>query len=97
MIRGLIGVSAAIALICLLAHFAAGVVVAGVAGGYLISLVVQPIRRCRSCHGHKTHGGLNLRRCWTCGGKGQYPRWGTYLLRRDVVKALGEGKHGRNW
>ena len=97
MIRVLNGLAAAVAAISLLAHFATGAIVAVIAAGYLGSLVVQPLRRCRSCHGRKTHGGLNLRRCWTCGGRGQYPRWGTHLVRRDVVRGLAAGKHGRNW
>jgi hypothetical protein len=100
MIRGLIGVSAAITAISLLTGFAAGAITAGIALAYFVSLVVHPNRQCASCQGSKRHGAAgskNSRNCWTCKGKGAYPRLGVRLFRRDVVRGLAAGKHGRNW
>jgi len=98
--RIITGMTAATGVICLAAHAALGVVTCGVLLAYLGSLVIWPNRDCVSCHGHKSHGregSANFRRCWTCKGRGRYPRWGVLLLRRDVVNELKAGRHGRNY
>jgi len=100
MIRVLIPLAAVAVIACALAHVVAGAVIALIVLGYFISLVVHPNRQCISCGGSKRHraeGSLNSRHCWTCGGKGEYPRLGVKLLRRNVYAQVKAGKHGRNW
>jgi hypothetical protein len=102
MIRLLIPLAAVLAVIFWLAHAATGAIICALAAGYLASLVIAPNRRCISCHGSKMHGnaigsGRNLRKCWTCGGRGHYPRIGTLLLRPGISKKIKAGQHGRNW
>jgi|SRR5215831_2805754 len=100
MFRFIIGIVTAIGLICLLAHAVPGVVVCAGLDAYFASLVIWPMRACVSCHGRKRHGrenSANSRRCWTCKGHGEYPRWGVILLRRDVIARIKAGEHGRNF
>ena len=100
MIRVLIPLAAAVAAISALAGFAAGAVIAGIITAYLVSLVVYPNRQCASCGGSKRHGlsgSRNSRHCWKCHGKGEYPRLGVRLFRRDVYAAIRRGEHGRNY
>jgi len=99
-VRVLIPLATAVAVICALAGLAALAVIAVILDAYWISLVVHPSRQCISCGGSKRHhaeGSLNSRRCWTCGGRGEYPRIGVKLFRRGVYDAIKAGKHGRNW
>lgn len=96
----LLPLAAILGLVFWAAHVTAGAIVCAGSVAYFVSLVVHPHRKCISCHGRKGHGpegSANFRRCWTCKGVGSYPRWGVLLLRRDVVKGLKAGKHGRNW
>jgi hypothetical protein len=100
MLRFLLPLAVLLGLIFWAAHVILGMVICGLAAGYFVSLVVLPNRDCVSCHGHKAHGpegSPNFRRCWTCGGRGHYPRLGVRVFRRDVIRGLREGRHGRNW
>jgi hypothetical protein len=99
-LRVLIPLATAIAVICAISGFAAGAAVAAVIDVYLISLAVYPNRQCASCGGSKRHGlsgSRNSRHCWKCHGKGEYPRLGVRLFRRDVYAAIRRGEHGRNY
>ena len=55
-----------------------------VGGGYVVSVWVHPLRRCRACGGDgKFYGSLlsrTYRECRRCRGRGGYPRWGTAVL-----------------
>lgn len=100
MAKFLLPLAAALSAIFWMTHAVTGAAACAVAAAYLVSLYVHPNRDCVSCHGHKSHGAegsSNFRRCWTCKGRGHYPRWGVYLFRRDVIKGIKAGEHGRNW
>jgi hypothetical protein len=97
MIRVLIPLAVAVAAICAASGFAAGAAVCAVITVYLVSLVVHPNRVCASCGGEKRHGfagSRNSRHCMTCKGKGEYPRWGVYLFRRNVLRDRRPGGTG---
>lgn len=87
--------------VCLVTGYLPGVAVCVLVLGYLASLLIAPKRKCRSCGGSRSHGDVmgsgGHRRCWTCGGRGEYSRWGTAVLRPGVHKQILAGKHGRNW
>ena len=100
MLKFLLPLAAALGLIFWAAHAVIGAVICAVAVVYFISLYVHPNRDCISCDAHKTHGpegSRNFRRCWTCHGRGHYPRLGVRIFRRDVIRGIESGKHGRNW
>jgi hypothetical protein len=100
MLKFLLPLAAALGLIFWAAHVMTGAVICGIAVAYFVSLYVHPNRDCISCGGHKSHGpegSRNFRKCWTCKGKGHYPRLGVRLLRRDVIEGRKTGISGRNW
>ena len=97
MLRVLIPLATAIAVICAISGFAAGAAVTAVIEVYLISLAVYPNRVCASCGGDKRHGiegSRNSRHCKTCRGKGEYPRWGVYVFRRNILRTRRPGGTG---
>src|SRR5580765_1071388 len=100
MLAVLIPLAAVLGLIFWAAHVYLGVAICAVIFAYFFSLVVHSNRDYVSRGGRKSHGpegSHNFRRCWTCKGAGHYPRWGVMLFRRDVIKGIKAGKHGRNW
>jgi hypothetical protein len=93
--------AAVIALVSLLVHNPLGVIGGIGVLGYLLSLLIAPKVKCRSCSGSGDHGDAvgssGIRRCWTCHGRKEYARLGTRLLRPQVYQAIQSGRHGRNW
>lgn len=55
-----------------------------VAAGYLVSLRIHPLKRCRTCKMTGRHFGAvypyAYRRCRTCGGTGRQDRLGTKIF-----------------
>jgi hypothetical protein len=99
-LKVLLPLAVALGLIFWVAHVTIGALVCAAAVVYFASLYAHPNRDCISCHGHKAHGpegSANFRKCWTCKGKGHYPRLGVRLLRRDVIEGRKAGKRGRSW
>jgi len=100
MLKILIPLAAGLGLVFWAARAAIAVAVCVIVLAYFVSLYAHPNRQCASCGGGKRHRigeSKNSRHCWTCGGRGEYPRLGVKLFRRDVTKGLAAGKHGRNW
>jgi hypothetical protein len=99
--RGLTAAAVILLGLSLLAGWAPGILIGLPAVLYLGSLLWAPKRKCASCKGAKVHGDVlgsaGVRRCWMCGGHGEYARWGTIVLRRDVHAQIRAGRHGRNW
>jgi len=60
-------------------------VVAALAVVWVVSLAVNPWKRCPACRGSGRHG-LSARRswgdCWLCGGAGRRYRFGARMVRR---------------
>jgi hypothetical protein len=58
--------------------------IAIIAGGYLISLRIHPLRKCPVCKMQGRHyGGVytySFRRCRRCEGSGRRDRWGTQIF-----------------
>jgi hypothetical protein len=59
-------------------------VIVVIAVGYLVSLRLHPLRKCRSCNMSGRHfGGVfsyAYRRCRRCEGRGQLDRFGTQIF-----------------
>jgi hypothetical protein len=89
------------ALVSLITGYVPGVLIGGGVLVYLLSLLIAPKRKCRSCTGAGVHGdpvgSSAIRRCWTCHGRKEYARLGTRLLRPKVYQGIQSGQHGRNW
>jgi len=87
--------------VCWVTDAVLGTVLSGAVLVYLASLLIAPTWPCRSCGGGKTHsdplGSRARRQCWTCGGRGYYPRAGVRLLRPQVAVGIRNGEHGRNY
>lgn len=56
-----------------------------VVGGYLLSCLLWPYTKCRSCKGgkHFSPSGRSWRSCARCGGRGRQLRLGAYLFRSE--------------
>lgn len=76
-------------------------IVLAVAGAYGFSLWRHPYRPCPRCRGRKSHFATAFTgaygRCWRCKGKGEFPRLGVRLLMPRTVKAIQDGRKGRNY
>ena len=59
-------------------------VIAVIVVGYLVSLRIHPLRKCRSCNMSGRHFGSvfsgSYRRCRRCKGRGQFDRAGTQIF-----------------
>lgn len=99
---GIAAVAAGVTLlVCWLTGNGLGVLISAGVLLYLASLLIAPKRKCASCRGSGEHrdplGSGGVRRCWRCGGRQRYSRWGTRLLRPGVHRQIRDGQHGRNY
>lgn len=59
-------------------------VIAAVVGGYVVSLMIHPFRKCKTCKGTGRHTGAifshGFRPCRSCGGSSRHLRLGARVL-----------------